>query len=156
MLSRMDNCGLAFLCHKRWDDLAKTEFDFGRHCGACSKTVFVCRTRAELAVASALGRCVALAKDNEVIGWIGEPDGAWDWMEDPSEELFIRANHSLDPVQFTRLQMLYPAAMAAYGEPSGFPAGTWIPLGAFTPFVAAGILKELARTLPEIQVRRGT
>jgi hypothetical protein len=150
----MNKCDLSFLCWKQWEELSPTDFAFSRFCAACSKPVFVCSTHSELAVAKALGRCVALMQSDAVVGWVGEPEGSMDWMEEPCERISFCSDHPLTTVEFAQLKHLYPSPMSSYSKPDDIAPDAWLVLGLFTPFVATGIVQEIAEKLPSIRVRR--
>jgi hypothetical protein len=54
------NCNFKYRCHMEWDDLEQTEKELVRHCGICSKLVYLCQNEAELASAIVGNLCVAI------------------------------------------------------------------------------------------------
>ena len=78
----MTLCQLKFVCGKSWGDLDHIDTEQARYCNDCQKAVFMVKTLPQLNLASALGRCIGIADDNNFIGVIGEPEGGgFNWME---------------------------------------------------------------------------
>lgn len=150
-MSECKKCDLSFVCSKKWDDLASTESSTVRFCDACSKGVFAVQTRAELSVAFAVGRCISIARDNEILGWIGEAEGEWDWMEEQTDSVFIRANILVAADVLKRIQLAFPAVFCAGLE---WRQEDWLVLGTFSPYVAKNLVDELIVHFPEVEVRR--
>lgn len=73
----VENCPPRFNseCPKRWLELEQTENEMVRHCSACDSLVFHCRTRAEVKIHAAMGRCVAYgeAGTDETLGFAEFP-----------------------------------------------------------------------------------
>src|SRR6476469_6362780 len=99
-MSEFAKCDLTFVCRERWEKLATTGSADVRYCPNCDKGVFKVRTRAQLELASQVGRCAALTDDNEIVGWIGESD--FDWMAEESETVAIRSHHPPDATTESR------------------------------------------------------
>ena len=62
------HCDLKFHCRQTWEKLEDTDMPQVRYCGNCEQNVFSVRTRRQLEMAHALGRCVALTDDNDIVG----------------------------------------------------------------------------------------
>lgn len=148
-MPELKKCDLRLLCEKRWPELAPTNDPKVRFCEHCAKGVFALRTRAELSVAAAAGRCVALTNDSEIIGWVGEPEGTWDWMEEESETVKVRSEHPIPADMLNRFNLAFPRASDAA---LAWPPGTWIVLGTFTPYVARNLQIELREQFPALQI----
>ncbi len=152
-MPELTKCDLRTLCQRKWEQLAPTANERVRYCGNCTKAVFALRTFAELSVASAVGRCVAFADDNDIIGVIGEPEGSWDWMEDASETVKVRFD-PIFPAELTEhMRLAFPLVFTSGVETT---PGTWIMLGKFTPFVASNLTKELREQFPGLEIASET
>jgi hypothetical protein len=149
-MSEFKKCDLKFFCPKKWDELSSTDNLATRFCNNCQKTVFPIRTHDERELASALGRCVALTIDNTIVGWIGEPQGGMDWMEEETETIQIRANGAIGADLLDRIRLSFPLVF----HPSLVWIPTnWITIGKFTPRVARLLTNELQTQFPEIRFR---
>ena len=151
-MTDINKCNLSIICQKKWHELAPTGDAEIRFCTHCAKNVFVLRTHAELDVAAAVGRCVALADGNDIVGWIGEPEGTWDWIEEPSTPAKIRCNGPVTAEMVARLQLAFPRV---FGAGVNWRAGEWLVLGLFTPGVARSLLNELQSAFPGVEVLVG-
>ncbi len=151
-MTELTKCDLSLTCERKWEELQNTGDPKVRYCGKCTRGVFAVRTRAELTVASAVGRCVALTDDNEIIGWTGEPEGCWDWMEEESETLRIRFDHHFSEELTDRLRLAFPRIDQAG---LALKPGTWITLGNFTEYVAKNLQAELRDRFIGIEVGSG-
>lgn len=62
---KIENCGepFRFKCPKRWENLRVTNDPAVRHCGACNKNVYFCRTLPEAQSHARQERCVAVQLD---------------------------------------------------------------------------------------------
>jgi hypothetical protein len=147
-MSEFSKCNLTLVCHQSWDDLRETESADVRYCDNCEKGVFSVRTRAQLEMASAVGRCVALTKENEIVGWIGQSD--FDWMAEQSEVVAVRAQYPLNAAMWSRFHMAFPKVVGAEEESS---PGTWITIGTFSPQVAANMEREIRVHFPELEIQ---
>ncbi len=148
-MSEFKQCDLKYWCHKKWTDLALTATPDVRFCTHCTKSVFALQTRAQLRVATAVGRCVSLMDDNEIVGWIGEPEGSRDWMEEESTSVRMRADGPLSADRQKHIQSLFPLV---FGPGVVLQPQTWIHLGVFTALVAADLMAELKAHFPELTV----
>jgi hypothetical protein len=99
-------------------------------------------------MASAVGRCVALTDDNEIVGWIGESD--FDWMAEESETVAIRLHHPLDANMASQLRLAFPKLIDV--EMVCQP-GTWIVLGDFSPQVAEILEADIRTMYPSLELR---
>lgn len=151
-MPELTKCDLRYLCHRTWEELLATADAKVRYCDLCARNVFALRTRAQLSVANAVGRCVALTDDNEIVGWIGEPEGSWDWMEEESEMLRIRFGHDLTSAVIERLQVAFPRVSETG---IAWLPGHWITLGTFTPYVARNIANEIREQFPGLEIASG-
>ncbi|NHZ96363.1 hypothetical protein [Massilia sp. CCM 8734] len=142
-------CDLRTICQRKWEQLTPTANERVRYCDHCTKAVFALRTQAELSVASAVGRCVAFADDNEIIGVIGEPEGQWDWMETPSDTVKIRFGHTVTVELAEQMRLAFPLVFS--GDVNILP-DQWITLGTFTPWVVRQLNKELAEQFPDLEI----
>lgn len=52
-------CPMAYVCHKRWDELTPTTKPRVRYCGECRKRVTLCVDQETLDSLAARGQCVA-------------------------------------------------------------------------------------------------
>lgn len=147
------NCSFSFTCRKNWEQLIAGNYDNIRHCEACDRSVFKCHTRGQHQLGSALGRCIAFTEGNEIIGVIGEPDGEWDFLLEPSNIVSIRKTSEHSPEQTKQLQTYYPTAFSDSGLML-FQSGQWLALGTFFPFVARALVQELAEESFGIEVRQ--
>ncbi|NHZ43919.1 hypothetical protein [Massilia aquatica] len=141
-------CDLTFMCRQTWNDLPVTDSAHIRYCGTCEKGVFPVRTRAQFEAASAVGRCVALTDDNEIVGWIGE--SGFDWMAEQSETVEFRIPHPLDAAAQSRLRLAFPKLENPKG---GWQADTWIAIGTFSAQVAEVLTKDTLAQFPDFEVR---
>jgi hypothetical protein len=64
---------LGLRCPRRWDSLGETEAPNVRHCPACDKHVYLCRTPADFVVHGEQGHCVAIPDDLSPHLGLGEP-----------------------------------------------------------------------------------
>ncbi len=70
---RIENCPLAFECHKKWSELAKIQaYNHVRYCGECQKPVFKVTNEDQYKQHAEKGHCVALAFDELIDIPIGE------------------------------------------------------------------------------------
>jgi len=103
----MKICELQFSCTQRWDDLDATDNASARYCSQCRKAVFMVKTKDALNLASALGRCVGIADDNDFIGVIGE--AKFDWMEPGFfEGVSIKLAKPVDESRLASLRLQFP------------------------------------------------
>jgi hypothetical protein len=153
-MTEFSKCDLRTRCEKKWEELAKTDDDLVRYCEHCDKNVFALRTREELSVASAVGRCVALANDNNILGWVGEPEGEWDWMEDETESIRVRF---VGPVSAGVTKQFRSAFPRAFIDNVDWHPEQWASLGKYTPYAAKNIIDELNLRYPGIlaEVKNG-
>jgi len=65
ILSELWNCPAAFefQCPREWKMLARTDDPAVRHCSACAKDVYLCRTPQEFVERGSKGHCVAVPTD---------------------------------------------------------------------------------------------
>jgi hypothetical protein len=145
-MSEFTQCDLGYTCIRQWDGLAPTADPGVRFCDSCQRGVFALRTRAELRLANAVGRCVALMKENEIVGWIGDSAATLDWMEAESQVVRIRFGDVVSEGARQRFQTAFPRLSQAG---IACDAGAWITLGAFTRTVALDLMKELEVLFPE-------
>lgn len=141
-------CDLSFVCQQRWDSLPDTDGTHFRHCDTCDKGVFPVRTHAQFEAASAIGRCVALTDDNEIVGWVGQSD--FDWMAEQSETVELRIRHQSDPALENRLRVAFPKLDILK---EGCPPHAWIAIGTFSAQVAAVLMQDTLAHFPEVEMR---
>jgi hypothetical protein len=65
------NCEMAFVCHKKWEELDPTDRWDVKNCSACKKEVYFCKSSEELKEKTEQGVCVAFATMND--GMMGAP-----------------------------------------------------------------------------------
>lgn len=61
----IDNCSatdFALLCPKTWESLRPGYVDSVRHCDACHRNVYLCRSDDDLKLYDSLGYCVAISQ----------------------------------------------------------------------------------------------
>jgi hypothetical protein len=61
----IDNCSAAdfeLLCPKTWGSLRPGHVDSVRHCDACNRNVYLCRSDDDLKLYDSLGYCVAISQ----------------------------------------------------------------------------------------------
>jgi hypothetical protein len=148
-MTEFSKCDLRTMCEKKWEELTETDNDLIRYCGDCEKNVFALRTREELGIASAVGRCVALAKDNNVFGWVGQPEGEWDWMEEETETIRVRFVGPVSAGVTKQFRNSFPRTFAANVD---WNPEQWTAIGKYTPYVAKNIVDELNVRYPGIVV----
>ena len=141
-------CDLSFLCRQRWDGLEKTDHPATRYCAHCDKEVFAVRTHLQLASASAVGRCVALTDENDIVGWVGERD--YDWMAEESDIVAVRPRGRLGRDTLARLRMAFPKVI---WPEDAYVSDAWKMIGKFSPQVAADIEADLSLHFPCLEVR---
>lgn len=141
-------CDLSFVCQQRWNALPESDRAHYRQCGTCDKGVFPVRTRAQFEAASAVGRCVALTDDNEIVGWIGQSD--FDWLAEQSETVEFRMRQPLDATLEQRLRAAFPKLDNLN---DGCPHDGWIAIGTFSAQVAAVLTQDTLTHFPEVDVR---
>ena len=149
-MSEFTQCDLIFVCRQTWNQLRRTDEPQVRYCDNCDKGVFSVRTRAQLELASSIGRCVALADDNDIVGWIGESD--FDWMAEQSETVAVRPLHPLDEETACRLRMAFPRVFGA--ETRYHPPGIWIPIGTFSLRLADELEAEIRAQFPGMEIQQ--
>ncbi len=137
------------MCRKSWDSLADTDSLHVRYCANCDKGVFKVRTRAELALASQMGRCVALTDDNKIVRWIGKSRVAP--MEEALETVAIRTHSPLDASTQRRLRLAFPKVTDIA---DGLPPGMWITIGTFSPHVAADLDADIRAQFPDVEIQK--
>lgn len=147
-MSEFAKCDLTFVCRESWDKLADTDNADVRYCPNCDKGVFKVRTRAQLEMASQIGRCAALTNDNEIVGWIGESD--FDWMAEESETVAIRTHLPLDASTESRLRIAFPKVTEIADR---FPPGKWIVIGTFSPQVATNLDADIRAQFPDLEIQ---
>ena len=147
-MSQFSKCDLTFVCRQTWETLGKTETSGARYCKQCDKCVFPVRTRVELEMASAIGRCVALTDDNEIVGWIGESNV--DWMAEESETVAIRSDYPLDADMLSQLHLAFPKLI---GLAKPYLPGTWVVIGSFSPHIAAILEADIHAKFPNLELR---
>ena len=147
-MSEFTKCDLTFMCRQTWETLQETGISRARYCDKCDKSVFPVRTRVELEMASAVGRCVALTDDNEIVGWIGESD--FDWMAEESETVAIRSHHPLDSDLASQLRLAFPKSVTIEKQ---YQPGTWVIIGQFSPQIAATLEADIRTMFPSLEVR---
>ncbi len=59
-MEEIRNCQFKFQCQRTWEQLEPTKNKDERYCGACSQTVYLCRTPAALIAAIRKNLCVAV------------------------------------------------------------------------------------------------
>jgi hypothetical protein len=99
-------------------------------------------------MASAIGRCVALTDDNEIVRWIGESD--FDWMAEESETVAVRLHHPLDADMASQLRLAFPKLIDLEKQ---YQPGTWIVLGNFSPQIAAILETDIRTMFPSLELR---
>lgn len=148
-MTKPNICDLSFVCQKKWEELDVTIDAPFRFCETCKKAVFAIQTRQELAIASAVGRCVAVKTDNQVFGWIGEPEGSLDWMEEESKVVKVRTNTPIPDSTFERFRLAFPRAVDSTAE---WHHQDWLAIGKFTPYVSQILVKEFSSMFPEFEI----
>lgn len=147
-MSEFSKCDLTFVCRQTWESLRQVAPSHVRYCDRCNKGVFSVRTRVELEIASAIGRCVTLTDDNEIVGWIGESD--FDWMAEESETVAVRSHHPLDTDMVSQLRLAFPKLIVL--EKPYLP-GTWLVIGSFSPRIAAILEADIRAMFPNLELR---
>ena len=147
-MSEFAKCDLTLVCQVSWDKLKATDGTDVRHCPHCDKGVFKVRTRAQLELASQVGRCVALTDNNQIVRWIGKSN--FDRMEEELEVVAIRSHHPIDAAMESRLRLAFPKVTEIAGS---FPLGQWIVIGAFTPQVAENLDADILTHFPNLEIR---
>ena len=106
----MSPCKLSFRCDKSWETLAPTASVEARFCSDCEKAVFMVKTRYAHGMAGALGRCVGIADDNDFVFFVGEPEGNWDWLEQPDyyKRVLVKASQPIHESRLKILRLLFP------------------------------------------------
>ena len=153
----MKHCELRFVCGKEWDNLALTEVAQARYCTDCRKAVFMVKTKPQLLVASALGRCVGIADDNDFIGVIGDPgsiDG-FDWMEAGYfEEVTIKLSETPSSERLEQLRLLFPKLFDYAESEKQLLSGYSVSIGELGTQEREVLLGELKSHGPELKVCR--
>ena len=67
------------------------------------------KTRYALGMAGAVGRCVGIADDNDFVGFIGEPEGYWDCLEQGYyKRVSVKASQPIQESRLKILRLLFP------------------------------------------------
>jgi hypothetical protein len=67
------NCEMAFVCHKKWDELDPTDRLDVKNCNECKKDVYFAKNQQELKERTEAGVCVCVALAGQD-GWMmGSP-----------------------------------------------------------------------------------
>lgn len=151
----MEPCQLQFVCGKRWTDLSAIPLSGARFCGDCKQAVFLVKTSAQLSLASAVGRCVGIADDNDFVGVIGDPGalGSFDWMEPGYyDEVELRYEGRPGEAQLQTLRLLLPSAMNDAAEKS-LSDGLSVSLGSLGFREREALRQELEACLPAAALR---
>ena len=69
----IENCKFDFECPRQWTELARTDREGVRHCGACKQAVYYCASIEEARSRAATGACVAV--DLGSPRWEGDLEG---------------------------------------------------------------------------------
>lgn len=147
-MATFTQCDLTFTCRQVWSRLQKTTIAEARYCDSCDKNVFAVRTRAQLDLATAVGRCVALTDENDVIEWIGQSE--IDWLDEETVRVSLRIEQALAEEAALRLRRAFPRLETMNGA---FQPGAWLSLGTFLPRIAATIEAEIHTNFPGIAVQ---
>ena len=150
----MGPCDLQFVCGKRWEGLTPIEAASARYCGECRKAVFQVKTKSQLLVSSALGRCVGIADDNDFIGVIGDPGslGGFDWMEAGYfEGVAVRLAMQPDPARVDQLRLLFPKLFDGGLNEELLRHGEVVNLGELGAPEREQLLQELREFGPELE-----
>lgn len=150
----MTLCQLHFVCGKAWDDLKPINVEQARYCNDCQKAVFMVKTLPELNLASALGRCVGIADDNNFIGVIGEPEGGgFNWMEPGFfEGLTVRLSTPPTPGRLQQLRLLFPKLFDGNVVEQLLLAGSYATIAELGPRERELLEREISSDAPEIQI----
>ncbi len=147
-MSDQTKCSLSFICTKKWEELSKTEDAEIRYCDSCAKGVFAVKHLDEFELASALGRCVALTQDNQVFGWVGEPEDGWSWMESDSIRIRLRVKNP-HATNWPKLALAFPHAFAQLANQA---TAAWITLGEFNAHLAEKLHQHILSAFPELDI----
>jgi hypothetical protein len=152
----MKACDLQFVCGKQWGQLEPTALANARYCGDCRKAVFMVKTRHQLHVASALGRCVGIADDNDFIGVIGDPValGEFDWMEDDYfENAVVNLAMFPTPDRVAQLRMLFPKLFDGDKNEIALLSGATVSIGNLCRKDREQLASEFGEFAPELKMR---
>lgn len=150
----MTLCQLQFVCGKAWDDLKPLNVEQARYCNDCQKAVFMAKTLPELHLASALGRCVGIADDNNFIGVIGEPEGGgFNWMEPGFfEGLTVRLSTPPSAGRLEQLRLLFPKLFDGGTTEQLLLAGAPTIIAELGPCERELLQREISSDAPEILI----
>ncbi|WP_338846309.1 hypothetical protein V8J88_21435 [Massilia sp. W12] len=147
----MTHCHLSFVCGKKWDDLAATPEASARYCNDCGKNVFKIKTEAQLSVATALRRCVAIADDNDFISAIGE--STFEWLEPGYlHDVLVGTAHPLSAPRADLLRRFFPMIFDAGPNERTLNDGGLVKIENVGPAAREILLCELASLAPELNV----
>ncbi|NWK47568.1 hypothetical protein [Ralstonia pickettii] len=116
------------------------------------------KTLPEFHLASALGRCVGIADDNDFIGVIGEPEGGgFDWME-PGFFEGLTVQLSVPPSQerLQRLRFLFPKLFDGSATEQLLLAGSSTTIAELGPRERELLAREISSNAPEIQIAKAS
>lgn len=149
----MKPCDLQFVCGKAWEGLAPIALSAARYCGDCRKAVFIVKTKPQLLVASALGRCVGIADDNDFVGVIGDPGslGGFDWMEPGYfEGVSVTLKGSLSADRLAQLRLTFPKLFDHAKNEELLLNGQPVPIGELGATERQELVSELHMLAPEL------
>lgn len=104
----------SFTCLQEWDAMEPTADERVRHCGTCTREVYLCQTEEESAAHGLVGLCVAMAPTRKWDGWtIGEVDPLIRWYGEGAESAEARrrahtpAQEDLAQTRATRSELMH-------------------------------------------------
>lgn len=150
----MKPCTLQFVCGKEWEQLDATRIPRARYCGECRRAVFMVKKKHDLLLASAMGRCVGIADDNDFVGVIGDPGsiGGFDWMEDGFfEGVSIGLASPLSDERRAELRLLYPKLFDGGENESKLCSGSTVTIASLGKDVRSALRAELEALAPELR-----
>lgn len=151
----MKACDLQFVCGKQWGQLEPTAVTSARYCGDCRKAVFMVKTKHQLHVASALGRCVGIADDNDFIGVIGDPValGDFEWMEEGYfEGVTVILAIEPAPDRIALLRMIFPKLFDGGKNEVALLSGASVSIGELGRRDREQLASELGAFAPELKM----
>ena len=112
------------------------------------------KTLPELHLASALGRCVGIADDNNFIGVIGEPEGGgFNWMEPGFfEGLTVRLSTPPSAGRLEQLRLLFPKLFDGGTTEQLLLAGAPTIIAELGPCERELLQREISSDAPEILI----
>lgn len=147
----MTPCHLSFVCGKKWTDLAATSEASARYCDDCGKNVFKVKTEAQLSVATALRRCVAIADDNDFIGAIGE--STFEWLEPGYlHDVLVGTSSPVSAQRADLLRKFFPTILDCGPNERLLNSGGLVRIENIGPEAREILMHEIASLAPEFNV----